>query len=244
MRLFKRVFWSDTHAPNHDARAVKIALEIVKDFKPDEFVFLGDYQDMYCVSQYTKSPEANFNLLSEELKSGKELIREIEAAALAKSYVYLSGNHENRVDRYIATYGPKLGGLYSTREILGLPKHYKYYPYSQKGHYRCGDWVITHGSLCNKHVAASMLAKYGCNILFGHTHRIQEYWTANFHGDQIRAITCGWLGNKEKAAEYITNVADWSHGFAIGYFKPNGKGFIQIIPIINYEAIFNGVIYR
>lgn len=243
MELYRRVFWPDTHCPFHDPKAVEVAIQIAADFKPHEIVFLGDYQDCYCVGQYTQDPEKNFNLLSEELEEGKELLGAIVRRSKARSVVYLEGNHENRIARYIATYGPRLGGLQSIPEILGISRGWKYLPYGQKGHYRCGNWVITHGTLCTKYSAAAMVAKYGCNVLFGHVHKIQRFQTSNFAGEAMTGLTCGWLGDKERAAEYVKNVADYSHGLALGWWRKSGRGVIQAIPIENYEAVVDGKAY-
>lgn len=218
-------------------------MDIVRDFRPHELVFLGDFQDCYCVSQYTKTPELNFNLLSEELAEGKELMNDIARVSRAQSVVFLEGNHERRISNYINSYGAKLGGIYSTRGILGVPARWKYYTYGQSNHHRCGDWVATHGSICNKYVASAMLDKYKANVIFGHTHRLQTYQSSNFAGDTLTALTCGWLGDKALAAEYIHNVPDAAHAIALGYWTRKGKGHVQLIPIVNYEAVFNGVLY-
>lgn len=243
MKLYRRLFIPDTHAPFHDMRAFRLMLDVAKDFKPHEVVYLGDFFDCYSVSQYDKDPEKNFKLLEEELIEGRELLDLVERTTNADKYVFLSGNHENRIDRYVATYAGKLGGLVKTREILQVPSKYEWLPYGQKGHYRCGKLIATHGSLCNKHVAFGMAAKYGSSVIFGHTHRIQEFNLRNIHGATIKGVTIGWLGDGRKAAEYVNNVADWSHGFAVGYFKPSGGFFLQTIEIQDYQCVFNGRLY-
>lgn len=214
-------------------------LDVARTFKPDEVVYLGDFFDCYCVSDYTKNPIANFALLEDELKPGRKLLSEVERVSRAKSYVFLQGNHEERIDRYIATYASKLAGNLETRKILGIPDHYKWFPYGMKNHYRMGKLIATHGTLCGQYPAAAMARKYGSSILFGHTHRVQEFQIRNASGDVFRGINIGWLGDLETAAEYIKNVADWCHGFAVGWFNTAGDFWIQTIPIINYECVFN-----
>lgn len=240
-RLYRRLFIPDTHSNNHDKKAWSCMLDVVSQFRPDEVVYLGDFWDCYSVSDFTKNPSYNFQLLEEELKAGRELLSQVERISRAKSYVFLAGNHEARIDRYIATYASKLAGNLVTREILGVPKHYKWFPYGMKNHYNMGKLIATHGTLCGQNPAAAMVKKYGCSVVFGHTHGCQEYTIRNAKGENFTAYNIGWLGD-ESAAEYIQNFPNWSHGFGIAHFKPNGEFYFQTITIKNYECVFNNTL--
>ena len=206
-------------------------------------MLLGDFWDCYSISKYDKNPEKTFHFLEDELAEGRELLDQIERRTKAKKFTFLCGNHEARVPTYMATYAKILYNIKGTKEILGIPNHWKFLPYGQGGHYQCGKLLVTHGTLFGKHVAATMVQKYMCSVLFGHVHRIQEFQIRRYDGKIHRGITCGWLGDMKRAAEFVKDTADWCHGFAIGYFKPNGDFFLQVIPIINYEAMFNGRVY-
>lgn len=241
-RLYRRLFIPDTHAPSHDPKAWAAMLAVAKDFRPDEVVYLGDFQDTYCVSDYTKDPTFTFNLLEDELKAGRKLMADVERVTKAKDFVFLQGNHEFRIDRYIATFAAKLAGNLEVKKVLGVPDRYKWFPYGMKNHYRMGKLIATHGSLCGQHPAAAMVKKYGCSVVFGHTHAAQEYTVRNAHGDEFTAFNLGWLGD-ESAAEYIKNFPNWSHAFGVAYFKPNGDFYLQIIRIHKGECVFNGEIY-
>lgn len=242
MTIQRRVFIPDTHAPYHDKRAFKILLDVIRDFKPHEVVYLGDFQDVYCLSQYDKDPIKNFNLLEEELEEGRELIDKIERTSRANSFVFIQGNHEQRIDRYIACYASKLGASVNVTEILQIPRYYRWFPYGQKGHYRFSNFIATHGSLAGQNPASAMVKKYGANVIFGHTHAIQEYHIRNIHGEDFAAYNCGWLGDMERGADYIKSHANWTQGFAIGY-TIGGKTYIQLISIINGRAVFQGKLY-
>ncbi len=244
MKLRRVLFIPDSHLPDVDPRAFQVMLDVAQDFKPHEVVYLGDFFDAKCVSSYEKDPLTTVQLLEEELIPGREAMDKVERITKAKKFTFLCGNHESRVERYINENAPALARASAVRDILKVPDYYRFLPYGQKGHYRIGNWVITHGTLCGKHVAAAMVHKYGCNVLFGHVHRIQRYQVTNFAGDIMTGLTCGWLGDKVKAAEYIKNVADWAHGFALGYFKPSGSGSIETISIEKYQAIALGTLYK
>jgi len=238
MRLYKRLFVPDSHWPFIDRKAWNCMVSVAEAFRPDEIVILGDFWDCYCISDYTKDPARNFKLLEEELIEGRVALDELERKTKAKSMVFLQGNHEQRIDRYVATFAGKLGDFIQPKEVLKIPNYYKWYPYGMRGHHRMGKLIATHGSLTNKHVAYGMVAKYGASVLFGHTHKIQEFQVRNINGEVHRGINIGWLGDVDRAAEYVKNVADWCHGFALGWFKPNGEFWTQTIPIIRGECVY------
>jgi UDP-2,3-diacylglucosamine pyrophosphatase LpxH len=239
----KRFFFPDVHAPFHDRKCVELALDVLKDLNPDEVVILGDFFDCYTVSQYSKDPKSQYKLLEEELAEGRTLLSRIIKTAPRANIVFLQGNHEYRIDRYVSTYANALGGSINTRDVLQLPKQVKWYPYGHRNHHQCGKLIATHGTICNRHCCAAMLQKYGCSVIFGHTHRMQEFNIRKADGERIKAVTIGWLGDKDSAAEYVQNVHDFSHGFAVGHFKPNGDFFLDLIEIEKYQLVFQGKFY-
>lgn len=242
-KTFRRLFVPDCHFPNHDQRAFDLMLDVASDFRPNEVVYLGDFQDCYCVSDYSKNPNQNWKLLSEELEAGQAAMRELEKRARANAYVFIEGNHENRIERYLHAYAPVLGDLGSVREILKIPANYRYYPYGQKNFYKMPGLVATHGTVTSKHPAYASIQKLGCSLIFGHTHRLQKAVTRNLEGEEFRGYNCGWLGDMQKAAEYIKDVADWSLGFALGVWTEK-EFFIELNHIQNYKVLAHGKIYE
>lgn len=218
-------------------------LEIARDFKPDEIIIAGDFHDSYCISQYEKEPTRDFKTLDEELGSGRDALVKLQKLFPRSSFVYLQGNHENRIERYIIHSAPKLWGSIDIKKLLGVPKSWNYLPYGQKNFYRMGKLIATHGSITGKYATLKMIERYGTSIIHGHTHHIQEFHVRNLKGEQFIGISPGWLGDFS-SADYIKDIANWAHGFALTVHKPNGDFFHQIIHIKNGEALFNGKIYR
>lgn len=241
--LYKRIYVPDCHFPEHDGRAFQILLSFMHDFKPDEVVILGDFFDVSCVSSFDKDPRRDHRFLSDELAYGISYVKQLDSLYPNTSFVFLEGNHETRIKRYLFSNAPKIADRIDMKQILGIPERWRYLSYGQNGHYRHGDWVATHGTVFNKHVASSMVMKYGTNVIFGHVHRIQEHYYTKFNGEVLKAVSPGWLGDVTKA-DYIKDVADWQHGFAVGYFKKNGEGFVQPIPIIKHQAVIEGRLYK
>jgi hypothetical protein len=247
MALYKRVFWPDTHTPWHDKKAVWLALDIVKDFKPDELVVMGDFFDCYSVSRYDQDPQRSFQQLEDELEDGRKLLGQISKISKAKSLVFLEGNHEARIGKYIKVYAQKLASSLSTEKVLQLPEEWKFIPYGPTNKHYMGSLVATHGSYHNQHVAAKMVNKYRTSVIFAHTHRVQMFCQKDVHGNESCGYNIGWLGS-EKYADYLQDVSDWSLAFAVGWFTKTSH-FIDIIRINKtksgkYSAIFQGKYYE
>lgn len=244
MKLIKRLHVPDVHAPKHDARAFKLMLEVAKDYRPDEVVIYGDFFDAYCVSFHSKNPQQTYLTLEHELEDARPLLYDLVRALPKAKLVFLCGNHELRIQRYLRAYAPMLDRSITLEGLLKLPRGTHFYPYGKKNRHFMGKLMATHGTLYNKHVAHGMLQKYGHSIAFGHTHRSQEYNAKNVHNDRLKAITFGWLGDIEHAGEYVEDIADWVTGFGISYHFPSGDFVWQTIEIQNYKLIFNGEIYK
>lgn len=245
MRLYRRLFLPDTHTPDHDKKAWKIVQDVAQDFQPDEIVVGGDFFDCEPVSQYTKDPKAKI-LLEDDLAIGRDVLFDLERRSKCKSMVFLQGNHEERIDRYIAKQAPAFAGLDVRKDILKLPDYYRWFPYGRRNKYFManGRLMATHGTLYNKHVCAAMLAKYpGTSVIFFHTHRFGEAQTVDVHGNVRRAINSGWLGDKSKAT-YVKDNDEWCHGITLGWFHPNTDRFwLQPVAIVNDQAVVGGKLY-
>lgn len=249
MRLKRVLHVPDTHAPFHDKLAFKLMLKIAKDFKPDKVVFLGDFFDFYSVSRHDKDPMLDFKTWKDEMKEARSVLDEVvEATPTAKTYIFLEGNHEKRIHSYIANHAPKLSGIFRSEELLGLPHHWTFLKYGQQGHFKIGNLTCCHGSRAGENPAAAMVKKYRSSVLFGHTHKIQEFHIQDIHGKDFVGLNAGWLGDQKKGStDYIKDVSDWSLGFAVTWHKDDGTFFHQLIhikPGIPYEAYFNEALYR
>lgn len=244
-RLHRVLAIPDTHAPFHDKLALGLVMDVAKEFKPDTLVILGDFFDFYSVSRHDKNPLRDYKLFYDELKEGRAVLDDVIDTVNAKKVVFLQGNHERRLETYIAANCPKLAGIFNSMEILGLPNKVIYRPYGQENYYKIGNLVFTHGARAGESPAASMVKKHRCSVLFGHCHRIQEFHITNLHGNDFVGLSPGWLGDERKAAEYILDVSDWSKGFALTHHKPNGSFYHQLVQIhgkgVRRDCFFNGV---
>lgn len=235
----KILFIPDTHVPYHDNNAFKLALKVAKRFKPHTLVILGDFADFYSVSQHEKNPDRRSSLI-EEVAVVIEKLDQLSRHARPKRKVYVSGNHEFRLDRYIRDKAPDLFGLTTVQGILELEKNgWEYVPY--RDYIKIGNLLISHdtGSAgMNAHRRSLSDAGSGNSAVIGHTHRMSWEGKMTTEGAFVTAAMFGWLGDKE-SIDYMhkAKVANWVHGVGIGYKLPDGTVITQPIPFVNNSCV-------
>lgn len=246
MSLLRRVLHiPDCHAPFYNKSAFRLMIDVAKDFKPHEIVILGDFFDFYSVSRHDKDPLIDFKTWKDELEEAREALFWVEQIKGVKSWVFMEGNHEARLQAYIANHAPKLAGIYKTKELLCLDDKWKWFPYGQEGHYKIGGLTVCHGSRAGENPAASMVKKYRSSVLFGHVHKIQEYHITDINGRDWVGLSPGWLGDQRRAANYIKDVSDWSLGFGLTWHRQQSDTFYhQLVNIVDspagYSCFYNG----
>src|ERR1035437_7030661 len=181
-KLEKILFIPDCHIPYHDLDAFNLMLKAGKIFKPDHTVILGDFADFYGVSSHSKDPNRALKL-KEEIEQVKEALDQV-ASIGAKNNVFVSGNHEDRLERYLRDRAPELFNFISIPKILELDKKgFKYTPYKET--YRIGKLNITHD--CGKAGRVAHLQSldtFQHNIVIGHTHRLGYAVEGNAQGER------------------------------------------------------------
>ena len=216
----KNLVISDLHIPYQDNSAVKCMLAFSKKYKPQRIIVNGDVLDFYSLSVFDKCPERKENLQG-ELQQARDFFK-----LLRKNYdgeiIFLEGNHENRLQRYLWR-NPELAGLKELKieNLLHLSKYNvkqikveSDYWSAESGEHRIKDLIIQHGDgrlngakySQNPGYAAfnTLKNKGGYNLIMGHTHRLAQIY--NRMGDKsLVGIEGGCLCK--------TTRANWQQGF-------------------------------
>lgn len=244
MKLTSMLAISDVHAPFHDKRAVETVLKVARDLRPGILIINGDFADFLSVSGHRKDPNEERDL-KRELGGCNAVLDAIDAAVGKCIKVFVGGNHEDRLPRYLADNAPALANMLQIGELLQLEKRgYAYTPY--KDWTKIGKLHVTHESgRSGKHAHLATLAYFQGNVIQGHTHRIAVAYSGNARGDKHVCAMFGHLADEKKIGyAYKAQMrADWQHGFGVGYFEPNGNVHLQAIPIVNYRCVVNGTLY-
>jgi predicted phosphodiesterase len=246
-RLVRQLWIPDTHVPNEDKRAVDLVEQVAKGLGQfDEIIISGDFGDFETVSAHANADPRKERLLLKEVAQVRAAIRRVETWGKPKARrVYVCGNHEWRLDRYIANEAPALFGTVDVPSILELGDRWEFVPY--KEHIQIGKVYATHDTGKagqNAHLAAQ--ADFQDNVVIGHTHRLAYAVVGNAKGNPHVAAMFGWLGDRDKA-DYMHTIKarrDWALGFGIGYRTASGVTYLQPVPIVNYTCVVEGKLYR
>lgn len=239
----------DCHIPFHDKRAWELNLKVIAKRKPKVCIILGDFADFYSISSHQKNPKHRNLLLTDEVAAVNAELDRLDAALPkdCKKY-FIQGNHEERLDRYVAQRAPELFGGKGTEtaRLLYLKKRgWNYVPYRQ--HIQIGKVYYTHDTGkagASAHTQAERA--FSDNAVIGHTHRMAYTVQGNTRGAPHVAAMFGWLGDIH-AAEYMHQInarRDWTLGFGTGWMQSDGVTFLTPHPIVNYTACVDGVLYR
>jgi len=248
MKVRRALVIPDCHIPYEDKKAYGLMLEVAKDARPDEIVILGDYADFYAVNFHGKNPDKNY-LLLDEIDAVTARLRELRQLFPDARIVFLEGNHEYRLARYIAANCRELFGILSVPQLLNLAAYgIDFVPYGpNQKHYVLGSKLIArHEPLGGGvHCAYQSVVKAQHSVIFGHTHRIQEHQIVSIAGENYRGISAGWLGDKDaEVMGYVKNHHQWALGFCLVTVLPDGLWFNQLIHIIEGKALVDGHLWE
>lgn len=239
-KLHSVVFIPDCHHPNVNDAAWSLMLRALHALKPSIIVVLGDFADGESLSLH-EPDEPGSRDFSDEVGEVMRALTQLDEVG-AERKVYLEGNHEQRLQRYLARKAPALYRSLALPELLKLKERgWEWVPYKQS--LKLGKLHLTHdtGSAGMNAHRASAKAFMGSAII-GHTHRMAYEVTGRFDEPPYLAAMLGWLGDAKKAARYIHEAksAEWVHGFGIGYMEPDGVIHVQPVPIIGGRCVVGG----
>jgi hypothetical protein len=220
---YKVAFPTDEHFPFQDEDARSLALQIVSDFAPDLLICGSDGVDFYSISKFDKDPKRPF-LLQDEINAWRAGMREWIDAAPAARKVFIPGNHEDRLRRYIWRH-PEMAGLDVVQlhnllglGLLGIESEERVIG-ENYGHSEVivGPLTVKHGTVIRKHSAYTARGEmekefYSIPVLFtGHTHR-SGWHAAQTRRGLVRAYECFCLCDVNP--NYV-NRPNWHQGIAL-----------------------------
>jgi hypothetical protein len=235
----------DVHVPYHDRGAWALLLAVARHLQPAHVVVLGDFADCYSVSFHDKSPR-RISKLADELEAVSECLRELEAATPCAARIYVEGNHEARMSRYISRQAGALHGIVGTTypEIVELPAHgWHWVPYHQA--WAIGDLHVTHDvGRAGVYAARQSRMAFGSSIAIGHVHRMAIEHERTVDGRHHLGASFGWLGDAEAVDYRHRSLArrEWVHGCGIATLDDQGHVHVQAVPFVGGRAWVAGSI--
>lgn len=234
----------DLHAPYHSKPGWNLLLQVARALRPKHLVVIGDFADFYGVSAHDKDP-TRANRMDEELDAANAMLDELDALG-ATDKLYIEGNHEDRLRRYLMK-SPALHNVVSTERLLNLTaRGWEFVPY--KRHTARGAVHFTHDvGACGRNAVFRALDTYQHSVVTGHTHRMQYVVEGTAVGECKVSAMFGWLGDVEQV-DYMNLASarkNWATGFGVGYLDPS-SGFVYLVPvpIVAETCMVNGTLYR
>ena len=243
------VVFPDIHFPNHDEKAFKCALNVIKAVKPSAFLLLGDTIDGESVSHWQwskkKRPPLEYQLpaIKEEIKQGNKGLDRIDRAldkVGCKKKQFAQGNHEKWFDHFVEE-NPYLEHFGSRRAFKFDERGYEWHKYGEvfkvfgsKLHaYHGGHYMgIAH--------ARTHALQLGCNIIYGHTHDSQKAVITHISGSHM-AYSMGCLTDMTK--DYLKGrPTNWTHNVGIVDILSNGNFNLVVLDINDGVTTYNGKI--
>jgi predicted phosphodiesterase len=228
----------DPHIPYHDLNAYAVAINYAKEWQPDDVIIGGDFADFKHVSFWKDAPgRANF---SDEIAIVKGYLTNLRNVFPLQRIIYLEGNHEARLARYLYTKAPELYGLpeLTVPTLLKLDDLDIQYVSNislltnGQSPLSLGKLFVLHGhevkmSWDGINLARTMYLRTHRNVIFGHHHQAQHFTFKKLDGKHDGSWMVGGLCQLSEAYQPMNN---WIHGFATvkynpvtGYFKVRNK---------------------
>lgn len=232
----------DMHVDYHDRVVWNTILKVASVLRPHNAVIIGDFADCYSVSFHPKTPGRRASFEDEVLAVNRELDR-LDDICLQR-VVYCEGNHEFRLQRYLAGVAPSLYGLMTVPDLFRIEQRgWEWVPYRKW--IKIGKIAYSHEvGESGKYSAARTLDAFGNNIVFGHSHRGGVAYGGTVDGDKHVALNVGWGGDAD-AVDYMhsAKTRDWQHGFGWVEQDASGSGWCSFIPIINGKCVVRGQVF-
>lgn len=247
---FLRLIVPDSHGSMIDKPAAAAMLSDLDSLTPAEVVWLGDHMDCggWLAEHHTLGYVNDHHYsVAEDEDAANQFLDAVQKRTTGATHHYLEGNHEWRAEQTIAK-APKMNAKDAARfmdrngpaAVLNLKaRGISYYRRSERhmglnthGVIKLGKCMFTHGLRTSSNAPASYADRYGGNIVFGHTHRVQAGIFRNVHVGEFGAWNPGCLCQLQPLWRH-TDPTNWSHGYGLQVVEKGGEFLYIHVPIVN-----------
>lgn len=227
---------SDLHIPYHDIKALTVALDYGKREKVNCIFINGDLLDFYQISRFTNIERKRS--VADELKVAKEFLAILNREFPKVPIYFLKGNHDMRLEYYLATKAPELLDVEEFRlKFLLEAEKFGMEVVEDTTLVKMGKLNVTHGHLLLRGIFAPVNAARGsflkakASVIIGHVHKVSTHSETTING---KVITCYSTGSLcELNPTYSPFANNYSHGFAHVRVQPNGNYSVKNIQLID-----------
>lgn len=247
------VILPDLQMPFQDDEAVSVALQIVRDIRPDKVILLGDAVDLAAWSRFPQRPEHQ-QTTQDSLVKLHQLLASTRQTLPSSEIVVLEGNHDFRMHAKIMNDNPEALYLKRANDPDGYPVMSVPYLTSMdeldveyiSGYPANRHWInerlqVQHGAKARSggSTAKAISNDERTSVIFGHVHRIEHHEkTVDVYGGarQSFAHTPGCLcridgavpstkGGTTIKGESVTKYEDWQQGLCVVTYQDGDSPF-------------------
>jgi len=232
--MIKEVALFDLHMPKHNAHCLDIAVDFIRDFKPNKLILGGDFLNLSCISHWKEGQ------IGDQL--GEDIDRDYDMAndaldRLMKGFkgevIYIMGNHEDWIRQYAQIYPSIANIIKLDRNLKVKERGIKIIPLNEV--YFVGKLGFTHGLYTgDHHTLKTIRAGYNCSLRYGHTHDRQvDTQVAPVDKKHHHTVeSCGCLCDMNP--DYMkSKPSKWIHGLQFGYVDEKSGYFNDYFAKIN-----------
>lgn len=231
---------SDLHVPYHDINAISIALQYGLDHSINTVFINGDLVDFYQISRFVNVERKRS--VRQELQAAEQVLNVIHRTFPNAPIYWLKGNHDNRLETYLAVKAPELLDVEEFKlEVLLDTPSYNTMVLDDTTLVKMGKLNVSHGHLVIRGIFAPVNAARGtflrakASTLISHVHKVSSHSETTIGGKNITCYSTGCLC--ELAPRYAPFGNNNSHGFAHVITQPNGNYRVTNKQIINGEIV-------
>jgi predicted phosphodiesterase len=210
--------FGDVHIPFHDNTALETMFTKFEEENVDSIFINGDLLDFYQLSFHEKDPRVVH--FKDEIEAGKEFLAYIRERFSDIPIYYITGNHENRFERYLRIKASELLDMDEFRldVILQVAAHrIEFIPFRSKVVF--GNYTIEHGDKIpgagGVVPARTLLMRLKSNSIVNHFHKSSESSQRVYGVGEPTTIKAYSLGCMCDLAPEYMEINEWNHGFAI-----------------------------
>jgi predicted phosphodiesterase len=235
----------------HDEKAIALALQMMEDANPDLVVCVGDNLDLPEMGKYVTYP-SYAQTTQASIDRATKFCAEMRQAAPHAKIVWLAGNHEERMPKYLvqnagAAYGLRRGHEPESWPVLSVPFLCRMDDYGveyRPGYPAADLWIneklrVIHGDRVksNGSTAHVYLNQEKTSVLYGHIHRIEVAFKTREDYDGPRTIMAaspGCLaridgaipstrGGVDLDGRPLTRHENWQQGLGFVTYEESGN---------------------
>lgn len=223
--------WGDIHGPFEDKRAVNLFLDVVEDLGISGMIINGDLLDFYALNSYGPKDPRVHQSLEDEFYWGQEFISDLRKRFPKLKIVFVFGNHEDRLDRFVMKNCKAFMNFLQLDKMLRLKEHnIEWIPYNERYQIGKTNLFVQHSppSYSENAAATSMKKKIDQDHIWNCTHRPDSRICIGSSGKVYTSYINGWFGSKgiikklqtempgnRRVFKFTKNHESWARSFCL-----------------------------